>query len=153
MREDEAIVRPARKADLSELARLCVEHACFERATIVEDGLADRLRVAIFGARPRLWAWVLADVDGRARGYATATRAFSTWSGRIHLHMDCLYLEPDFRGGGHGGRLMDAVRSVARRSGLAEVQWQTPEWNERAIRFYERQGAVGAAKRRFTARV
>ena len=45
---------------------------------------------------------------------------------------------------------MDAVVAMTRSLGLQEVQWQTPEWNDGAVRFYERRGAVAKAKQRFT---
>jgi len=67
--------------------------------------------------------------------------------------MDCLFLAPDHRGLGVGALLMDAVAAEARNRGLAEVQWQTPVWNEGAIRFYARRGALGADKRRFSLKV
>lgn len=75
---------------------------------------------------------------------------FSTWSGRSYLHLDCLYLDAALRGQGWGRRLMGAVIDEARRRGCREVQWQTPGWNAGAISFYERIGARGAAKVRFT---
>jgi RimJ/RimL family protein N-acetyltransferase len=42
------------------------------------------------------------------------------------------------------------VTAEARALGLTEVQWQTPSWNEGAIRFYDRLGARARAKTRFT---
>jgi GNAT superfamily N-acetyltransferase len=45
--------------------------------------------------------------------------------------------------------LLAAVADLARRSGCAQIQWQTPEWNEDAARFYRRAGAVEKPKRRF----
>ncbi|WP_324290804.1 GNAT family N-acetyltransferase [Streptomyces sp. H27-S2] len=64
--------------------------------------------------------------------------------------MDCLYLAEGARGHGLGAALMDGVAGLAQELGLDEVQWQTPEWNEGAIRFYDSLGATGAPKRRYT---
>ncbi|MGW1911840.1 N-acetyltransferase family protein [Streptomyces sp. NPDC002076] len=44
----------------------------------------------------------------------------------------------------------DAVVAEARRLGLAQVQWQTPAWNEEAVRFYDRLGARATEKLRYT---
>jgi hypothetical protein len=38
---------------------------------------------------------------------------------------------------------------MKRTSGIAKVQWQTPDWNESAIQFYRALGAADAAKVRF----
>ncbi|SCK59058.1 hypothetical protein H180DRAFT_05647 [Streptomyces sp. WMMB 322] len=37
--------------------------------------------------------------------------------------------------------------------GLGEVQWQTPSWNEGAIRIYDRPGTTRQDKARFTLQV
>lgn len=143
-------VRPAAPADVPEIVRLCAEHARFERAEHDGSGLGERLSEALFGSNPRLMAWVVAGEGGRLFGYATATVEFSTWSGRSYLHLDCLYLDASLRGQGYGRKLMGAAMDAARRSGCREAQWQTPSWNAEAIGFYERLGARGAAKVRFT---
>ncbi len=41
------------------------------------------------------------------------------------------------------------IASLAYRLGCVNVQWQTPVWNERAIRFYQRLGGEGKEKVRF----
>lgn len=38
------------------------------------------------------------------------------------------------------------IASLAYRLGCVNVQWQTPVWNERAIRFYQRLGGKGKEK-------
>jgi hypothetical protein len=45
--------------------------------------------------------------------------------------------------------LLAAVIVAARDAGCVQVQWQTPDWNVDAARFYRRAGAVERAKRRF----
>jgi GNAT superfamily N-acetyltransferase len=146
-------VRAAAPADVAGIVRLCAEHARFERAEHDGSGLGERLGEVLFGPRPPLMAWVVEGEGSRLLGYASATLDLSTWSGRSYLHLDCLYLDAALRGQGYGRRLMSAVMEEARRRGCREVQWQTPSWNMEAIGFYERLGARGAAKVRFTAAV
>lgn len=143
-------IRPARGADLEALVALCSEHARYERAKFDGAGLGERLERILFSAEPRLRVWVVED-EGRIRGYASVTEDVSTWSGRGYLHLDCLYLEETLRGRGVGRRLMGTVFAAARAAGLGEVQWQTPDWNTSAIRFYESCGAHGVPKMRFSA--
>lgn len=97
---------------------------------------------------PRLHGW-FARADGQVLGYATASCEFSTWAARDYLHMDCLYVRESARNRGVGADLLQAVVDRARRLGLAELQWQTPDWNVDAIRFYRRHGAVAKGKQRF----
>lgn len=44
---------------------------------------------------------------------------------------------------------MEGVGALARALGLGHVEWQTPDWNEGAIRFYDRLGATARPKLRY----
>ncbi|MER6348144.1 N-acetyltransferase family protein [Streptomyces sp. NPDC001595] len=144
-------VRPARPADLPRVAELAALHTEYERAAPPAPGLAARLHTLLFDTpAPRLRCFVAETPDGAVVGYATCAPELSTWDGREYLHLDCLFLAPGHRGLGLGALLMDAVTAEARALGLPEVQWQTPGWNEGAIRFYDRLGARSAEKVRFT---
>ncbi|MEU7071453.1 GNAT family N-acetyltransferase [Streptomyces narbonensis] len=114
------------------------------------QGRADEPRGPSHGGTPRLRCLVAELPDGSLAGYATCAPELSTWDGVAYLHMDCLYLTSTARGHGLGPLLVDAVRAEARALGLTEIQWQTPAWNEGAIRFYDRLGATSKEKRRYT---
>ncbi|MET8677860.1 GNAT family N-acetyltransferase [Streptomyces sp. NPDC004647] len=127
-------VRHARLADLTRVAELAAEHASYEEAAPPAPDLAERLGVLLFDtANPRLRCLVAELPDSEVVGYATCAPELSTWDGREYLHMDCLFL-----------------RSGNRGLGLTEVQWQTPAWNEGAVRFYDRIGAGVKEKLRYT---
>ncbi|MDP3633934.1 GNAT family N-acetyltransferase [Phenylobacterium sp.] len=110
---------------------------------------AAQLSRALFGLTPRLFAWVAED-GADLLGYAAASREYTAWRGREYLHMDCLFVSAAARNHGLGARLVDAVTGFATAQGLEEVLWQTPAWNLDAVRFYERLGAVGDQKVRFS---
>ncbi|WP_086770792.1 GNAT family N-acetyltransferase [Streptomyces bobili] len=148
---DAPVVRHARPDDLSRVAELARRHAEYERAAPPATDLAARLNALLFGTSAlRLRCLVAESPDGEVVGYATCVPALSTWDGLEYLHMDCLFLVPGQRGLGLGALLMDAVTAEARTLGLTEIQWQTPTWNEGAIRFYDRLGARAQEKTRFT---
>lgn len=144
-------VRHARPADLPRVAELVAEHAVYEKSPPLAPGLAGRLDTLLFGVpEPRLRCLVAELPGGEIVGYATCAPEVSTWDGAEYLHMDCLFLRDGHRGLGLGPLLTDAVAAQARALGLTEVQWQTPAWNEGAIRFYERIGADAKEKVRYT---
>ena len=146
-----AHVRSARPADLPRVAQLAAEHAAYERAAPPPSDLADRLRALLFDTTtPRLHCLVAERADGDVVGYATCAPEVSTWGGREYLHMDCIFLRSGNRGQGLGPLLMDAVTAHAKDLGLTEIQWNTPTWNEGAVRFYERLGAQAKEKLRYT---
>ena len=145
-----AVVRAARPEDLARVAELAAEHAAYERAAPPPPDLAARLHRLLFEtAEPRLRCLVAELPDTTLAGYATCAPELSTWSATEYLHMDCLYLTEDSRGHGLGPLLIAAVRAEARALGLTEIQWQTPTWNEGAIRFYDRLGATAKPKLRY----
>ncbi|MFI6418761.1 GNAT family N-acetyltransferase [Streptomyces sp. NPDC050842] len=159
-----AVVRRARAEDLGRVVELVAEHAEYEKDAPPAPGLETRLAGLLFGGPggeshgpagpggevPRLRCLVAELPDGTLAGYATCAPGLSTWDGVAYLHMDCLYLTSTARGHGLGPLLVDAVRAEARALGLTEIQWQTPAWNEGAIRFYDRLGATSKEKRRYT---
>lgn len=144
----EPVIRRATGRDVATLVPLCVEHASFERIAHALHGRGDALAAALDATPPPLRAW-LAWIDGEAVGYATATIDFSTLDAAPFLHMDCLYVREAWRGHGIGLRLFETLRAFARSCGCAAMQWQTPAWNDDAARFYQRQGAIEKAKRRY----
>lgn len=141
-------VHAVRPCDMPSLVTLCEAHAHYEKAAYEAAGKSEPLHRALFTSPPRLYGW-LAWLKGVPVGYATASLEFSTFTGCEYLHMDCLFVDAEARGNGIGDTLMGEVIAKARSLGLAEVQWQTPEWNLGAIRFYGRQGAIAKAKQRF----
>lgn len=124
------------------------ENALYERSQYEDTGNANRLACALFAPVPRLHAWV-AVACGELIGYATAASEFSTWSAQTFLHMDCLFVRDGWRNAGVGLALFNRVAAHARAMQINEIQWQTPDWNRDAARFYCRQGAIEILKRRF----
>lgn len=143
------VVRPARPEDLPRLVELMGEHMVYEGSAPRTAALADRLGAQLFADGTRLWVLLAETPRGEVAGYAACSAEFSFWEAREYLHMDCLYLAEEARGHGLGAALMDEVAALARGLGLGHVEWQTPDWNEGAIRFYDRLGATGKPKLRY----
>jgi ribosomal protein S18 acetylase RimI-like enzyme len=139
-------VRAFTFADLPELIKLCAEHAAYENATYDSTGKTEKLQQAI--DNQRLYVWVVESRNGLV-GYTTATLEFSTWDATEFLHMDCLYLKEEARGQGLGEQLVREIAKLAKEKSCVNVQWQTPDWNTRAMNFYERLGATSKNKVRF----
>lgn len=142
------LIRGCQEKDLPDIITLCAHHAEFEKAEYNPEGKAESLKRALFGENPVLVCWIV-EVDNKAAGYATFTFNYSTWSAGYFLYMDCLYLEPEVRSMGIGADIMERLKKIAREKKYVNIQWQTPAFNERAIRFYKRIGGVGKEKVRF----
>lgn len=142
-------IRPIRQEELDILIELCVEHAAYEQAEYhVDGGKKDRLAEAIFRDPPRLYCLVALQ-ENRIIGYASYTLQYATWDAREYLYLDGLYLLGSARGHGIGEQLMQRVYEAARQLNCEWIQWQTPDFNHRAIKFYKRLGAFAKTKERF----
>ena len=74
-------------------------------------------------------------------GFASFFPAYYSWTGSAY-YLDDLYVQPAHRGAGVGQALLDAVIDEARKAGCYKLRWQVPRWNDRAISFYQKQGAI-----------
>ena len=134
-------IRDAVPGDTSDLLRLIGELASYERAPHAVEATAADLRRDLFGAAPRVFALV-AEVDGRVVGMAVYFVSFSTWTGRHGLYLEDLFVEPAHRTIGIGRALMRALATRAMDLGYRRLEWAVLDWNEPAISFYRKLGAV-----------
>lgn len=142
-------VRDCKEDDLDKLVVLCEKHAAYEKAAYAPEGKKERLQQALFSGQRQLNCLVV-EVSGHIVGYASYTFDYSTWDAQSFIYLDCLYLEDGYRNYGIGAVLMDKVRAAGEAKGCVNMQWQTPDFNEKAIRFYKRIGGIGKEKMRFT---
>lgn len=140
-------VRAAQPEDAQALAGLCGAHAAYEGLDYQAVGHAQRLQAALQNGQLHIW---LALQGETPVGYVSVTLDFATLSAQPYLHMDCLYLAPEARGQGRGYALMQVAQAFGKTQGCATMQWQTPHWNQAALQFYDRIGAMGLGKQRYT---
>lgn len=149
--ETGSIVRAAEPGDLQEIVAMIHEHAAYEKGGPLPSDLALRLAPLLFGAPPSgLRCFVGVSQDRTLVGFSTVTTELSTWQASEFLSMDCLFIRAHARGKGLGKLFMTAVTEEASSRGITIVQWQTPNWNEGAIRFYDRLGVSRSTKQRYT---
>lgn len=142
------LIRKAEPKDLPEIIQLCAEHAAFEQADYSSLGKADKLSAHLFNNPPACFCLVV-EMDGALTGYATYSKEFSTWDADFYIHMDCLFLRPHARNMGIGEQLIKQIAQSAQALNCRLIQWQTPKFNSRAIKFYKRIGATEKEKLRF----
>lgn len=143
-----ANIRAVELNDMPAVIELCALHATYEGARFSKHGKQQKLATA-FLHEPQSAYCLVAEIDHQIVGYATATKEFSTWDADYYLHMDCLYIKEQHRGGGLGRRFIEKIKDLATSLGCAQVQWQTPSDNSQAIAFYHAQHAHSKDKKRF----
>ncbi|MBF4517108.1 GNAT family N-acetyltransferase [Flavobacterium sp. ANB] len=142
-------IRSCEVTDLTKLVILCQKHAEYEKAHFSPEGKEEGLKKALFDTQPKLNCLVVATEEDII-GYASYTFDYSTWDAATFMYMDCLFLEEQARSFGIGEVLIEKLKQIAIEKNCINIQWQTPEFNERAIKFYNRIGAKGKDKVRFT---
>ncbi len=134
------IIRPATLEDIPQILALIRELAAYEREPLaVEANEADLLREG-FGPSPRFYT-LMAEISGEIAGFALYFFNFSTWKGRSGIHLEDLFVRPQFRGLGIGKQLLSSVAEAAIQNGCGRLQWDVLDWNQTAIHFYEGLGA------------
>jgi GNAT superfamily N-acetyltransferase len=142
------LIRDCQPKDVNTVVDLCKKHADYERASFDPIGKVEKLKNALFGEHPLLFCLVV-EVNEKIFGYASYTFDFSTWDAATFMYMDCLFLEENARGFGIGEALIEKLKQIASTKSCINIQWQTPTFNEGAIKFYHRIGANSKEKTRF----
>ena len=134
-------LRDARPADVPTIVSLIRDLAVYEKQP--EDCHADaqHLEEHLFGAK-RFAEVVLAERAGETAGFALFFHNYSTWLTRPGLYLEDLFVKPAFRGLGIGEALFTHLARIAVARGCGRMEWSVLTWNEPAIGFYKRLGAV-----------
>ena len=133
-------IRPAELADVPVVASLIRQLARFEKLEHEVVLTEELLKAGLFGARPYAEA-LLAEEDGQAIGFALFYHNFSTFLARPGMYLEDLFLLPDHRGRGVGRALLAHLARIAVERGCGRLEWAVLNWNQEAVRFYERLGA------------
>ena len=132
-------VRRARVEDGPRIIELDRELARFEKLTPPNDEEAARLLSWIFDSK-KLDALV-AEVDGRVEGIALFYEHLGTFRARPFLYLEDLVVSESARSRKIGEALMAALAREAVSRGALRIEWSVLDWNEHAMRFYDRLGA------------
>ncbi|WP_035375275.1 GNAT family N-acetyltransferase [Pseudoduganella violaceinigra] len=133
-------IRPANIADVPLLLSLIHELAEAEDFPYGVTVSWEALRASLFDPHPAAEALV-GEVDGHPAAFAVFYESFATTTGRRGLHLDDLFVRPQFQGAGHGKALMVHIAGIAVERGCARFEWWAQRGNAAALRFYESIGA------------
>jgi GNAT superfamily N-acetyltransferase len=106
-------------------------------AVVSEEDLLD----ALFGKQPKAEV-VLAYVGDEAVGFALFYGNYSTFRGQCGIHLEDLYVYPQWRGHGIGRTLLSYLAELTVARGCRRLEWWVHIEDERVVRFYEELGAA-----------
>jgi GNAT superfamily N-acetyltransferase len=85
---------------------------------------------------------VLAYIENEPVGFAVFFQTFSTFMGRSGIYLEDLFIEPAYRSKGVGTALLIYLAQLTAQRGCARLSWAVLDWNQPAIQFYRKLGAI-----------
>lgn len=122
---------------LSFIRRLAEYERLADACVATEEGL----RRTLFQV-PRAAEVLLAYDAGSPVGFALFYHNYSTFLAQRGLFLEDLFVIPEARGKGVGYTLLSALADIALSRDCARMEWSVLRWNQLAIDFYLRIGAV-----------
>ena len=142
-------LRPAELRDVAPIVQLIRELAEFESLTHLLQVTPEKLRPHLFGERPVAEALVaelpkelVAEGESPVVAFALFFTNFSTFLAQPGLYLEDLYVKPEHRGSGIGRAMLARLGKLAVERNYGRFEWCVLDWNENAIRFYEKLGAT-----------
>lgn len=131
------IIRKATAADFPEVLSMINEFARFQRTPVKVTISLDQML-----EEQELFRCLVAETtSGEVVGFATYFYTYYSWSGKA-LYLDDLYVKDVYRNQLVGTRFLQALVAIAMDEHCKKMRWQVSKWNEPAIEFYKKMGAV-----------
>lgn len=134
-------IRAATKADVSIILSFIKKLADYERLSHEVVASEETLRETLFGRR-RTAEVAIGYFKGEPVGFVLYFHNYSTFLGRPGIYIEDLFVDEAFRRRGFGTALLCYVAGVANERRCGRLEWSVLDWNEPAINFYKKLGAV-----------
>jgi GNAT superfamily N-acetyltransferase len=132
---------PATELDLPVILNLIHALAEYEKLADTVTATEGRLRATLFGNKAAAEV-LLVYWDQECAGFAVYFETYSTFLAQPGLYLEDLYVKPHLRGKGIGLAVLKHLAGTATERGCGRLEWGVLNWNEPAIRFYKKLGAI-----------
>ncbi len=133
-------IRLATIDDVETIFNLIKSLAEYENLSKQVTGDINRLREHLF-VEPTYAQAILAIWSDKAIGYALFFPNYSTFLTKPGIYLEDLFVLPEYRRQGIGKKLLTYIINLAKTNNYGRVEWSVLDWNEPAIKFYEKMGA------------
>ena len=131
-------IRIGKKEDLPHVLELVKELAAYEKAAHEVINTVALMEEDGFGKNP-IFGFFVAETNDAIVGISLYYWRYSTWKGK-RLYLEDIVVTESQRGGGIGKLLFDRTLQHALDENCSGMMWQVLDWNEPAIKFYEKLG-------------
>ena len=134
-------IRSATKVDMPIILSFIKKLADYERLSHEVVATEEILRETLF-ARRRTAEVAIGYFKREPAGFVLFFHNYSTFLGRPGIYIEDLFVDEAFRRRGFGGALLRHVAQLAVERNCGRLEWSVLDWNEPAINFYRKLGAV-----------
>ena len=130
-------IRRAQENDIPQIFNLVKELAEYEKAG---DQVWTNVDIYYQDFNSGHFKSIVADQKDKILGTCIYYPAYSTWKGKM-MYLEDFVILPEYRRMGIGQRLFDYFIEVSKADGCKLIKWEVLDWNEPAIKFYEKNNA------------
>jgi GNAT superfamily N-acetyltransferase len=134
-------IRGATEADVTVVLSFIKKLADYERLSHEVAATEEILRETLFGRR-RTAEVAIGYHKNQPVGFVLFFHNYSTFLGRPGIYIEDLFVDEAFRRRGFGTALLCHVARLANERQCGRLEWSVLDWNEPAINFYKKLGAV-----------
>jgi len=134
-------IRSATEADVGVILSFIKRLAAYENLTGEVVATEELLRQTLFGIR-RTAEVAIGYLNDEPVGFVLFFQNYSTFLARPGIYIEDLFVEEAVRRRGFGAELLRYVANLAIERNCGRLEWSVLDWNEPAIRFYRKLGAV-----------
>lgn len=99
------------------------------------------LQETLFGERAYAEV-IFGCLDQKPVSFALFFHNYSTFLGKPGIYLEDLYVKPEARNKGIGQKMLAYLAKLVKSRNCGRLEWWVLDWNQSAIQFYEKIGAV-----------
>ena len=134
-------IRKAERNDVPLILHFIQSLAEYERLRESCVATEEKIERTLFNDRPSAEV-IIAELDERPVGFALFFHNYSTFLAQRGIYLEDLFVNPEARGEGVGFALLSELARIAVERDCGRLEWAVLDWNQLAIDFYKRIGAV-----------
>ena len=134
-------IETAKEQHIPAIIALMREFAEYENLLEYLEITEEKLYGALFGENGFVECLVATSED-RLIAYALYFLNFSSFRGQTGVYLEDIFIKKDFRKFGIGELMLKQIARAGKENGAVRMDFQVLDWNEPAINFYKKHGAV-----------
>lgn len=133
-------IRKVNNGNVETFIEMIKQLAIYEKLPVPDNQAIIRLKEDCLSTTPKFEGFLIY-LNNKAIGYAIILMTYSSFLALPTLYIEDIFILEEHRKKGIGKRVLDYVKSLAKKRGCGRIEWIVLDWNISAIKFYEKHGA------------